>query len=71
MLLIYIGLGKTAAFLILIILKLISKAKKLYTSCLNLTIYNPNVYSVIRAKPLVLIVYLNYELITQIFDKAY
>ena len=63
-LLIYISLSKIVAFLILIILKLISKAKKLYTLYLNPIIYNLNIYSVIYTKPLVLIIYLNYKLIT-------
>ncbi|EER24484.1 hypothetical protein D8B26_005191 [Coccidioides posadasii str. Silveira] len=64
------GSGKTAAFLIPVLSKLMGKAKKLAAARPDLTNgFNESVDSV-RAEPLVLIVAPTRELATQIFDEA-
>lgn len=64
------GSGKTAAFLIPILSKLMGKAKKLAAQRPNPATHDINRDGVIRAEPLVLIVCPNRELATQIFDEA-
>jgi ATP-dependent RNA helicase DDX3X len=66
----YSGSGKTAAFLIPILSKLMGKAKKLAANRPNPATYDPAVHGPVRAEPLVLIVAPNRELATQIFDEA-
>ncbi|KAE8355115.1 P-loop containing nucleoside triphosphate hydrolase protein [Aspergillus coremiiformis] len=64
------GSGKTAAFLIPVLSRLMGKAKKLAAPRPNLAGgYNPSTDAV-RAEPLVLIVAPTRELSTQIFDEA-
>ncbi|KAL2219236.1 DEAD/DEAH box RNA helicase [Thermoascus aurantiacus ATCC 26904] len=64
------GSGKTAAFLIPVLSKLMGKAKKLAAPRPNLAAgYNPATDAV-RAEPLVLVVAPTRELSTQIFDEA-
>ncbi|KAL4800551.1 P-loop containing nucleoside triphosphate hydrolase protein [Aspergillus venezuelensis] len=64
------GSGKTAAFLIPVLSRLMGKAKKLAAPRPNLAAgFNPAVDAV-RAEPLVLIVAPTRELATQIFDEA-
>jgi ATP-dependent RNA helicase DDX3X len=64
------GSGKTAAFLIPVLSRLMGKAKKLAAPRPNLSAgYNPDTDAV-RAEPLVLIVAPTRELSTQIFDEA-
>ncbi|OXV06411.1 hypothetical protein Egran_05822 [Elaphomyces granulatus] len=64
------GSGKTAAFLIPVLSKLMGKAKKLAAPRPNIAAgYDPAVDAV-RAEPLVLIVAPTRELSTQIFDEA-
>lgn len=64
------GSGKTAAFLIPTISKLMGKAKKLAAPRPNLTgVFDPNIDGV-RAEPLILIVAPTRELAVQIFDEA-
>ncbi|KAI9829406.1 MAG: hypothetical protein M1819_006343 [Sarea resinae] len=64
------GSGKTAAFLIPVLSKLMGKARKLAAARPNLTtVFNPDTDGV-RAEPLVLIVAPSRELVTQIFDEA-
>lgn len=64
------GSGKTAAFLIPVLSKLMGKAKKLAAPRPNVASgFNPHVDGV-RAEPLVLIVAPTRELSTQIFDEA-
>ncbi|KAL4805585.1 P-loop containing nucleoside triphosphate hydrolase protein [Aspergillus unguis] len=64
------GSGKTAAFLIPVLSKLMGKAKKLAAPRPNLGVgFNPATDSV-RAEPLVVIVGPTRELATQIFDEA-
>lgn len=64
------GSGKTAAFLIPTLSKLMGKAKKLAAPRPNLTtVFNPMTDGV-RAEPLILIVAPTRELSTQIFDEA-
>ncbi|KAH7057242.1 DEAD/DEAH box RNA helicase [Macrophomina phaseolina] len=63
------GSGKTAAYLIPILSRLMGKAKKLAAPRPNLRSYNPTTDRV-RAEPLVLIVCPARELAAQIFDEA-
>ncbi|KAA6408095.1 MAG: DEAD DEAH box RNA helicase [Lasallia pustulata] len=64
------GSGKTAAFLIPTLSKLMGKAKKLAAPRPNLTtVFNPLTDGV-RAEPLILVVAPTRELSTQIFDEA-
>ncbi|KAK4696807.1 hypothetical protein P7C71_g1167, partial [Lecanoromycetidae sp. Uapishka_2] len=64
------GSGKTAAFLIPVLSKLMGKAKKLCAPRPNLTVsFNP-MRDGVRAEPLVLVVAPTRELATQIFDEA-
>jgi ATP-dependent RNA helicase DDX3X len=63
------GSGKTGAYLIPIISKLMGKAKKLCAKRPNPTTFNPKTDSV-RAEPLVLIVAPTRELVCQIFDET-
>ena len=65
-----IGSGKTAAFLIPILSKLMGKAKKLCAPRPNPTTFQAGVSATVRAEPLVLIVAPTRELATQIFDEA-
>lgn len=64
------GSGKTAAFLIPILSKLMGKAKKLCAPRPNLTQSYDSRQHGVRAEPLVLIVCPTRELATQIFDEA-
>lgn len=63
------GSGKTAAYLIPVISRLMGKAKKLAAPRPNPATYNPDVDAV-RAEPLVLIICPTRELAMQIFDDA-
>ena len=64
------GSGKTAAYLIPTISKLMGKARKLAASRPNLTRpWNP-VTDAVRAEPLILVIAPARELATQIFDEA-
>jgi hypothetical protein len=67
-----IGSGKTAAFLIPILSKLMGKAKKLCAPRPNPASFNADVNrgQFVRAEPLVLIVCPTRELASQIFDEA-
>lgn len=65
-----IGSGKTAAFLVPIISKLMGKAKKLTAPRPNPVTYQEGITPRVRAEPLVLIVCPSRELATQIFDEA-
>lgn len=62
------GSGKTAAYLIPILSKLMGKAKKLCAPRPNPLTYTPD--DRVRAEPLVLIVAPTRELVCQIFDEA-
>ncbi|KAA8576125.1 hypothetical protein EYC84_006286 [Monilinia fructicola] len=64
------GSGKTAAFLIPILSKLMGKAKKLAAPRPNPATFVPTRDNYVRAEPLVLIVCPSRELATQIFDEA-
>ncbi|KAI1002352.1 ATP-dependent RNA helicase ded1 [Podosphaera aphanis] len=64
------GSGKTAAFLIPILSKLMGKAKKLCAPRPNPAKYQPGVTLPVRSEPLVCIVVPSRELATQIFDEA-
>ncbi|TVY86315.1 ATP-dependent RNA helicase, partial [Lachnellula willkommii] len=64
------GSGKTAAFLIPILSKLMGKAKKLAAPRPNPATFISGVHAPVRAEPLVLIVCPTRELATQIFDEA-
>ncbi|CAG8978345.1 hypothetical protein HYALB_00005931 [Hymenoscyphus albidus] len=64
------GSGKTAAFLVPILSKLMGKAKKLAAPRPNPTTLVAGVSNPVRAEPLVLIVAPSRELATQIFDEA-
>ncbi|KAJ8070368.1 hypothetical protein OCU04_000746 [Sclerotinia nivalis] len=64
------GSGKTAAFLIPILSKLMGKAKKLAAPRPNPATYVPSRENYVRAEPLVVIVCPSRELATQIFDEA-
>lgn len=64
------GSGKTAAFLIPILSKLMGKAKKYAAPRPNPATFVPGVTAPVRAEPLVLIVAPSRELATQIFDEA-
>lgn len=64
------GSGKTAAFLIPIINKLMGKAKKLAAPRPNPATYNFDVHGPIRAEPLVVIICPTRELAIQIFNEA-
>ena len=68
MFVLFLGSGKTAAFLIPILSKLMGKAKKLAAFRGNPALMAPG--EQYRAEPLVLIVCPNRELATQIFDEA-
>ncbi|KAI9808609.1 MAG: hypothetical protein M1825_003759 [Sarcosagium campestre] len=63
------GSGKTAAFLIPTLSKLMGKAKKVAAARPNPVTYNPATDAV-RAEPLVVVVAPTRELATQIFDEA-
>jgi ATP-dependent RNA helicase DDX3X len=65
-----LGSGKTAAFLIPILSKLMGKAKKLAAPRPNPATYDPVRDGAVRAEPLVLVVCPSRELATQIFDEA-
>lgn len=65
-----LGSGKTAAFLVPIISKLMGKAKKLAAPRPNPATYEEGITPQVRAEPLVLIVCPSRELATQIFDEA-
>jgi ATP-dependent RNA helicase DDX3X len=65
-----IGSGKTAAFLIPILSKLMGKAKKFAAPRPNPATYQEGITPPVRAEPLVLIVCPSRELATQIFDEA-
>lgn len=65
-----IGSGKTAAFLIPVLSKLMGKAKKLAAPRPNPVTFQPGITPPVRAEPLVLIVCPSRELATQIFDEA-
>lgn len=67
---VHIGSGKTAAFLVPILSKLMGKAKKLAAPRPNPATYIVGVTPPTRAEPLVLIVCPSRELGTQIFDEA-
>ncbi|KAF4626771.1 hypothetical protein G7Y89_g11387 [Cudoniella acicularis] len=64
------GSGKTAAFLIPILSKLMGKAKKLAAPRPNPALFQPGISPNVKAEPLVLIVCPSRELATQIFDEA-
>ncbi|KAL8387302.1 hypothetical protein RB595_010008 [Gaeumannomyces hyphopodioides] len=64
------GSGKTAAFLIPIINKLMGKAKKLAAPRPNPATYNFDIHGPIRAEPLVVIICPTRELAIQIFNEA-
>ncbi|KAH6671917.1 P-loop containing nucleoside triphosphate hydrolase protein [Halenospora varia] len=64
------GSGKTAAFLIPILSKLMGKAKKLAAPRPNPALFQPGISNMVKAEPLVLIVCPSRELATQIFDEA-
>ncbi|TAQ86167.1 hypothetical protein B7494_g5508 [Chlorociboria aeruginascens] len=64
------GSGKTAAFLIPTLSKLMGKAKKLTAPRPNPVTYQPGITPPVRAEPLILIVCPSRELATQIFDEA-
>ncbi len=64
------GSGKTAAFLIPILSKLMGKAKKLCAPRPNPALFRSGYDKGVRAEPLVLIVVPTRELATQIFDEA-
>lgn len=65
----FLGSGKTAAYLIPALSKLMGKAKKLAAPRPDPTRYNPQVDAV-RAEPLVLIICPTRELAIQIFDEC-
>lgn len=64
------GSGKTAAFLIPILSKLMGKAKKLCAPRPNPAKFQAGITDPVRAEPLVCIVVPSRELATQIFDEA-
>jgi ATP-dependent RNA helicase DDX3X len=64
-----IGSGKTAAYLVPILSRLMGKAKRLAAPRPNLKSYNPSTDKV-RAEPLVLIILPTRELAAQVFDEA-
>ena len=63
------GSGKTGAYMIPVISRLMGKAKKLCAKRASALTFNPKVDAV-RAEPLVLIVAPTRELVCQIFDEA-
>ena len=65
-----LGSGKTAAYLIPILNKLMGKAKKLAAPRPNPATYRPGIDPPIRAEPLVVIVCPSRELAVQIFNEA-
>jgi ATP-dependent RNA helicase DDX3X len=65
-----LGSGKTAAYLIPTLSKLMGKAKKLAAPRPNPATYREGIDKPIRAEPLLLVVCPNRELATQIFDEA-
>lgn len=64
------GSGKTAAFLIPILSRLMGKAKKICAPRPNPAEYDPVIHGQVRAEPLVLIVVPTRELAVQIFNEA-
>ncbi|TVY81426.1 ATP-dependent RNA helicase ded1, partial [Lachnellula suecica] len=64
------GSGKTAAYLIPTLSKLMGKAKKLAAPRPNPATFDPSLHQAVRAEPLILIVSPTRELATQIFDEA-
>ncbi|KAL2263091.1 hypothetical protein VTK26DRAFT_8249 [Humicola hyalothermophila] len=64
------GSGKTAAFLIPILNKLMGKAKKLAAPRPNPATYRPGIDPPIRAEPLVVIICPSRELAVQVFNEA-
>ncbi|KAH8802797.1 P-loop containing nucleoside triphosphate hydrolase protein [Xylogone sp. PMI_703] len=64
------GSGKTAAFLIPTLSKLMGKAKKLAAPRPNPATFQPGVTPPVKAEPLILVVCPSRELATQIFDEA-
>ncbi len=64
------GSGKTAAYLIPILNKLMGKAKKLAAPRPNPATYRPGIDPPVRAEPLVVIVSPTRELAVQIFNEA-
>ncbi|KAK0717099.1 P-loop containing nucleoside triphosphate hydrolase protein [Lasiosphaeria miniovina] len=64
------GSGKTAAYLIPILNKLMGKAKKLAAPRPNPVTYRPGIDAPVRAEPLVVIVCPSRELAVQIFNEA-
>ncbi len=64
------GSGKTAAYLIPILNKLMGKAKKLAAPRPNPATYRPGIDPPVRAEPLVVIVCPTRELAVQIFNEA-
>ncbi|KAL2020969.1 hypothetical protein VTK56DRAFT_7743 [Thermocarpiscus australiensis] len=64
------GSGKTAAYLIPILNKLMGKAKKLAATRPNPVTFNPKTDPPVRAEPLVVIVCPSRELAVQIFNEA-
>jgi ATP-dependent RNA helicase DDX3X len=70
MLILLVGSGKTAAFLIPILSKLMGKTKKLAAPRPNPALFAASTHAPVRAEPLVLIVCPTRELATQIFDEA-
>ena len=64
------GSGKTAAYLVPVINKLMGKAKKLCAWRPNPATFKPDFDQPVRAEPLVVIVAPNRELAIQIFDQA-
>lgn len=66
----FTGSGKTAAFLIPTLSKLMGKAKKLAAPRPNPATFREGVDRPVRAEPLLLVVCPSRELATQIFDEA-
>lgn len=66
----FLGSGKTGAYLIPILNKLMGKAKKLAADRPNPATYNPATDVVFRAEPLVVIVLPTRELAVQVFNEA-
>jgi ATP-dependent RNA helicase DDX3X len=65
-----LGSGKTAAYLIPTLSKLMGKAKKLAARRPNPATFRPGIDQPVRAEPLLLVVCPSRELATQIFDEA-
>ncbi|KAL3426064.1 DEAD/DEAH box helicase [Phlyctema vagabunda] len=64
------GSGKTAAYLVPTLSKLMGKAKKLAAPRPNPATYDPSIHGTVRAEPLLLVVAPSRELATQIFNEA-